>query len=116
MIAYLNAQIEAGAQAVQIFDTWGGSLSQAAYREFSLAYMQRIVDGLNQVQNVVSNRTTLPILSNVLLRATGETLELTTTDIHLAHELAQALHHAYHGDLKLHYTDKQVLLRAHWQR
>jgi uroporphyrinogen decarboxylase len=35
--AYLNAQISAGAQAVQIFDTWGGALSHAAYREFSLA-------------------------------------------------------------------------------
>ncbi len=44
--AYLNAQIRAGAQAVQIFDSWGGALSHAAYQEFSLAYMQRIVDGL----------------------------------------------------------------------
>lgn len=43
---YLNAQIEAGAQAVQIFDTWGGALSHAAYQEFSLGYMQQIVDGL----------------------------------------------------------------------
>ena len=43
---YLNAQIESGAQAVMIFDTWGGALSQRAYREFSLAYMERIVDGL----------------------------------------------------------------------
>jgi uroporphyrinogen decarboxylase len=43
---YLNAQIEAGAQAVQIFDTWGGMLSHAAYREFSLAYMQRVIEGL----------------------------------------------------------------------
>ncbi len=43
---YLNAQILAGAQAVQIFDSWGGSLSSAAYQEFSLAYMQKIVDGL----------------------------------------------------------------------
>ncbi len=41
--AYLNAQIEAGAQAVMIFDSWGGALSHAAYREFSLAYMERIV-------------------------------------------------------------------------
>ena len=40
---YLTAQIAAGAQAVQIFDTWGGALSAAAYREFSLKYMQRIV-------------------------------------------------------------------------
>jgi len=46
--AYLNAQIEAGAQAVMIFDTWGGNLSQAAYREFSLAYLQRIIAGLKR--------------------------------------------------------------------
>lgn len=44
--AYLNAQIECGAQAVMLFDTWGGSLSAAAYREFSLAYLERIVAGL----------------------------------------------------------------------
>lgn len=46
VIAYLNAQIEAGAQAVQIFDTWGGSLSDRAFQEFSLQYMKQIVDGL----------------------------------------------------------------------
>lgn len=44
--SYLNGQIRAGAQAVQIFDSWGGSLSAAAYQEFSLAYMRKIVDGL----------------------------------------------------------------------
>ena len=44
--AYLNAQIEAGAQAVMIFDSWGGALSHAAFHEFSLAYTQRIIDGL----------------------------------------------------------------------
>ncbi len=44
--AYLNDQIRAGAQAVQIFDTWGGALSHNAYQEFSLRYMQQIVDGL----------------------------------------------------------------------
>jgi uroporphyrinogen decarboxylase len=44
--AYLNAQIEAGAQAVMIFDSWGGALSHAAYHEFSLVYMRRIVTGL----------------------------------------------------------------------
>ena len=43
---YLAAQIRAGAQAVQIFDTWGGSLSAAAYKEFSLKYMQRIIGRL----------------------------------------------------------------------
>ena len=44
--SYLNEQIRSGAQAVQIFDTWGGNLSDRAYREFSLAYMDRIVQGL----------------------------------------------------------------------
>lgn len=46
VIDYLNAQIRAGAQAVQIFDTWGGSLSDVAYQEFSLNYMKKIVAGL----------------------------------------------------------------------
>ncbi len=46
--AYLNAQIEAGAQAVMIFDTWGGVLSPQTYRDFSLEYMSRIVDGLRR--------------------------------------------------------------------
>lgn len=46
VIDYLNAQILAGAQVVQIFDTWGGVLSHSAYLEFSLTYMAKIVDGL----------------------------------------------------------------------
>ena len=46
VIDYLNAQIRAGAQVVQIFDTWGGALSHTAYQEFSLAYMAKIADGL----------------------------------------------------------------------
>lgn len=45
---YLNAQIEAGAQAVMVFDSWGGALTSRHYREFSLAYMQRIVDQLTR--------------------------------------------------------------------
>jgi len=44
--AYLNAQIEAGAQAVMIFDTWGGALADGAFQEFSLAYMRKVVAGL----------------------------------------------------------------------
>ena len=45
---YLNAQIEAGAQAVMVFDSWGGMLSQAAYLEFSLPYMSRIMAALKR--------------------------------------------------------------------
>jgi uroporphyrinogen decarboxylase len=46
--AYLNAQIESGAQIVMIFDTWGGALSHAAYKEFSLHYIQQIIAGLKR--------------------------------------------------------------------
>jgi uroporphyrinogen decarboxylase len=46
--AYLNAQIDAGAQAVMIFDTWGGVLSEAAFGEFSLAYSRRVLEGLKR--------------------------------------------------------------------
>ncbi len=48
VIQYLNAQIAAGAQAVMIFDSWGGALSHSAYIEFSLNYMQKIVNGLTR--------------------------------------------------------------------
>ena len=48
VIAYLNAQIAAGAQAVMIFDTWGGVLTPQDYTDFSLQYMRKIVDGLTR--------------------------------------------------------------------
>lgn len=46
--AYLNAQIEAGAQALMIFDTWGGVLTPETYRTFSLDYAKRIIGGLHR--------------------------------------------------------------------
>jgi len=45
---YLNAQIRAGAQAVMIFDTWGGALTDAAYRAYSLATMAQVIGGLER--------------------------------------------------------------------
>lgn len=48
IIEYLNAQIEHGAQAVMIFDTWGGVLTTRDYKEFSLRYMQKIVEGVKR--------------------------------------------------------------------
>jgi uroporphyrinogen decarboxylase len=47
-ILYLNAQIAAGAQAVMLFDTWGGVLTPSQYEEFSLRYMARVVDELTR--------------------------------------------------------------------
>ena len=49
--SYLNAQIQAGAEAVMIFDTWGGALTTDAYTEFSLSYMQQIINQLIREQD-----------------------------------------------------------------
>ena len=67
--SYLNAQIESGAQAVMIFDSWGGSLSPAAYREFSLEYMQRIVAQL------IKSKDGEPVPSIVFTKGGGLWLE-----------------------------------------
>ncbi|NYE62698.1 uroporphyrinogen decarboxylase [Duganella sp. 1224] len=50
---YLNAQIDAGAQAVMIFDSWGGALADGAYQEFSLKYMQQVVSLLQREKDGV---------------------------------------------------------------
>ena len=57
VIAYLSAQRDAGAQALQVFDTWGGVLSPDCYREFSLRYMRRIAQTLPRGEG--SERTPL---------------------------------------------------------
>ena len=45
---YLNTQIEAGAQAVMVFDSWGGVLADGAFQEFSLAYTRRVLQQLKR--------------------------------------------------------------------
>ncbi len=70
VVDYLNAQISAGAQAVQVFDTWGGVLSQRAYQDFSLQYMTRIVRGLTQE----SQGRTVPVI--LFTKGAGPWLEL----------------------------------------
>ena len=70
VIVYLNGQIAAGAQAVQIFDTWGGALSHAAYQEFSLQYMQKIVAGLTKE----SEGLAVPVI--LFTKGGGQWLEL----------------------------------------
>jgi len=45
---YLNAQIDAGAQAVMLFDSWGGVLADGLFQQFSLAYTRRVVEGLTR--------------------------------------------------------------------
>jgi len=50
---YLNAQIKAGAQAIQIFDTWGGILSPSDYEKYVLPYTTRLINGLNRMETPI---------------------------------------------------------------
>ncbi|MCS5589367.1 MAG: uroporphyrinogen decarboxylase [Candidatus Thioglobus sp.] len=59
VIDYLNAQIEAGADSVMIFDTWGGLLNKESYENFSLRYMSKIVDGIHRKYDVRTIPVTL---------------------------------------------------------
>ena len=64
--AYLNAQIDAGAQAVMVFDTWGGLLADGHYQTFSLAYIERIVSGLRRrVPTIVFTKGGAPWLEAI---------------------------------------------------
>lgn len=69
VIDYLNAQILAGAQAVQIFDTWGGALSHTAYETYSLAPMQKILNGL------IKTHEGRPVPAIVFTKGGGQWLE-----------------------------------------
>jgi uroporphyrinogen decarboxylase len=71
VLVYLEAQIDAGAQAVQIFDTWGGVLPKHAYEQFSLRYMGRVVDGINKRCN--QNKRSVPVV--VFTKGGGAWLE-----------------------------------------
>ena len=73
VIAYLNAQIAAGAQAIMLFDTWGGALNTSNYQEFSLAYMQKIVSSLTREADGRIVPTTL------FTKGGGQWLELMAT-------------------------------------
>jgi uroporphyrinogen decarboxylase len=59
VIDYLKAQIVAGAQAVMVFDTWGGTLSPLAYQQFSLSYMTTIVEALKSDSSTADTPVTL---------------------------------------------------------
>lgn len=68
---YLNAQIQAGAQAVMIFDTWGGMLANKAFEEFSLRYTKQVIDGLikendgEKVPSVVFTKGCAPWIAQI---------------------------------------------------
>jgi uroporphyrinogen decarboxylase len=71
--AYLNAQIDAGAQAVMVFDSWGGALADGAFQRFSLAYTRRVLEQV-KVENAAGER----IPSIVFTKGGGLWLEAMT--------------------------------------
>jgi uroporphyrinogen decarboxylase len=73
-IAYLKAQIEAGAQVVQVFDSWAGILSTEQYREFSLHYINNICDAITEVPVTVFAKgafTSLPAMQELACETIG---------------------------------------------
>lgn len=115
-IDYLNAQIKSGANAVQVFDSWGGALSSDLYQEFSLQYMQQIVAG------VKAKNPTIPVIlfskgvqHNLSLMADSgaDCLGVDwTTDLSLARQLTQDKV-ALQGNLDpcVLYGDEEVIRR-----
>ena len=92
-IDYLNAQIESGANAVQVFDSWGGALSPEMYQAFSLDYMQQIVNGVknkNPETPVILFSKGVQYNLRKMAQTGADCLGVDwTTDLSLARELTQ---------------------------
>jgi len=63
---YLNAQVEAGAQAVMIFDTWGGTLAHADYEPYSLAYSRRVINAVKDAPSILFTKGGHPWLAQMM--------------------------------------------------
>jgi NMD protein affecting ribosome stability and mRNA decay len=115
---------------------WKERLSSKAPQRLCSA-CQRIRDGLpagylqidgefarehrTELHNLIAHRAERakaehPMQRIMAITEQGDGLEVTTTDVHLARDLGEALHRAYHGELALRYGEGQMLLRAHWRR
>ena len=60
-------------------------------------------------------RTNHPLQRIISVEEQADGVVITTTDIHLARGVGEALHHAYQGELEFHYNPQESLLRVHWQ-
>ncbi|QEG33311.1 Uroporphyrinogen decarboxylase [Bythopirellula goksoeyrii] len=74
IVLYLNAQIAAGAQAVQLFDSWVGCLSPADYRTFVMPHIQSIVEGLAPAAPLIHFATGNPALLPLMAEAGGDVI------------------------------------------
>ena len=76
LILYINAQIEAGCQAVQLFDSWAGCLSPDDYRTFVLPYTRQVINGIRPGVPVINFLTGNPALLPLLREAGGQVIGL----------------------------------------
>jgi uroporphyrinogen decarboxylase len=74
LIEYLNGQIAAGADAVQLFDSWVGSLSPDDYRQFVLPHLKRLIDGIDGPAPVINFSTGNPMLLPLMKEAGGDVI------------------------------------------
>lgn len=76
LVEYLNGQVAAGANALQLFDSWVGSLSPDDYREYILPHMKRLIGGLDKSAPVINFATGNPALLPLLKEAGGDVIGL----------------------------------------
>jgi uroporphyrinogen decarboxylase len=74
LIRTLNAQVDAGAQAVQLFDSWVGCLSPGDYEEYVLPFSKRVIDGINQSVPLIHFATSNSTLLELMKRAGGDVI------------------------------------------
>lgn len=76
LVRYINAQIDAGCQAVQLFDSWAGCLSPSDYRRYVLPYTKQVIDGIRPGTPVINFLTGNPALLPLLREAGGSMIGL----------------------------------------
>jgi hypothetical protein len=90
----------------------------AGYVTLSGAFLGKCRDEILQLVNNCEKKekSEHPLERIMAVRNVGDAVEVTTTGIHLAREIAERLHHAYKGELTFHYNEDDHLLRAKWSR
>ncbi|MDP1797434.1 MAG: uroporphyrinogen decarboxylase [Planctomycetaceae bacterium] len=76
LIRYINAQIDAGCQAVQLFDSWAGCLSPSDYRRYAMPFTKQVIDGIRPGTPVINFLTGNPALLPLLREAGGSMIGL----------------------------------------
>lgn len=82
--------------------------------DFLAAHRDEIMNLLHHHES--KEKAEHPLARIMAVADTPEGMLVTTTDIHLARDLGEALHHAYQGNLEFHYNAAENLLRVHWRR